>query len=132
MDKNIETIREIFACGHSALRLRTMSNFFAPNFTYKSVHRGTLNFEEFCQNFALIYANCEVEIASIEIISNRYVVALDITIIHSDTRKSSKLSAKSIFHFEGGKICNILSKYRPTPMQLVYILKSIFPFSKVG
>lgn len=132
MGGNIETIREIFACGHSAPRLRAMSKLFASDFTYKSVYRGTLNFEEYCQNFALIYASCEAEIINIEVEKHCYVVILDITIIHGDTRRSSKLSAKSIYYFKNGKIQHVISKFRPTPKQLAYILVNILPFSKGG
>lgn len=132
MDQNIEIIKQIFACGHTAPGLRAMSKHFAADFSYKSVHRGVLNFEEYCQNFALVSSYCEIEIDHIEVTDNCYEAILNINIIHSDTRSVSRMSAKSIFYFEDAIIQYIVSKYSPNAMQLAYILKNIFSFSKAG
>lgn len=129
MVMNIEIIKTVFSSVHTAPSLRALSRYYAPDFVYKGNLRGDLNFEEYCQNWAQISANTEIEVESIKNITCCYEVKLNVTIIHSDIRSSSKLTARSYIYFKDGLIQSIVSKYSPTPAQLKYILENTLPFS---
>lgn len=130
VDSNIELIKTVLFNTHTATKLRALSEFYAPDFTYKSPLRGYLNFEEHCQHLASIKASSEFEIVSISNANCCYEVELDITIIHSDSRKRSKLSARANVFFKDGIIQRMTTSYNPTAMQLAYILKNTISFTK--
>lgn len=129
LDQNVEIIKTVFSSVHTAPSLRALSRYFASDFVYKSMFRGDLNFEEFCQNYAQISATSELEIETIENITCCYEVKLNLVIIHSDARNISKMKARSYFYFKDNVVQSIVSKFTPSPKQLAYILKTILPFS---
>lgn len=130
VESNIEIIRTVLFNSHTASKLRALSDFFAPDFTYKSPLRGYLNFEEYCQHLASIKASSEFELVSLINAKCCYELELDITIIHSDSRKRSKLSARANVFFKDGIIQRMTTSYTPTARQLAYILKNTISFSK--
>lgn len=132
MDSNIEIIRTILGGSHTAPRIREASNYYAPNFTYSSPFRNKLNFEEYCQNLALVRANTEFDIKGIKDVGACYEVELGITILHGKARKKTYLSAKAECFFENGLIQHINVKYKATAVQAAYILAYTVAFSMVG
>lgn len=129
MDLNIEIIKAVLSNSHTAPRLREISNYYAPNFIYKSPFRKGLNFEEYCQNLALVRASTEFKIVRIEDVKCCYEVMMDIFIFHGSRRKRSKLSANVACFFNEGLIQMIKVKYKATPLQAAYILGNTVAFS---
>lgn len=129
MDVNIEIIRTVFLSAHTAPSLRALSKHYSPNFFCDSQLRGFMNFEQYCQNLALIRANTDIEIESIENLESYYEVKLDVAMIYGDVRKITKFKAWSHFYFKGNIIQSIVSKFTATPKQTAYMHKSIVPFS---
>lgn len=129
MESQISMIKAVLSGSHTAPRLREISSFYAPDFIYKSPFRNGLNFEEYCQNLALVRANTEFEVVSIKDVKCCLEVKLDITILHGSSRKRSKLSADVECFFKEGLIHRINVKYKATPIQAMYILANTVAFS---
>lgn len=130
MSLKLDILTTVFSHGHTASSLRLLSHYFSPNFTYKCPIRGTLNFEEFCQNMEIVSSSCEFQIKSLESFRDHYKAEFEITMIHSDIRKASVMAAQGYFHFKDDLIQSIIPKMKPSPIQMAYMLMNKFSFTK--
>lgn len=130
MDPHIEIIRKVTGCTHIAEKLRDMSGFYAADFVYVDPIKGRLNFDQHCLYLESVKQNSEFKIISIENKDSYYEMKHEVTIIHSDSWIKSTLNSTCKFYFKDGIIQKIKTSYYPTPMQLAYIIKNVFSFSK--
>lgn len=127
MESNIEIIKKVTLNTHSAEKLKTLSRYYASDFTYKDPFKRAMNFEEHCQHMEIAKQSCEFEIISIEDNGDSYEMKVGITVFHGDTKVRSQLVSRVRFYFEDGIILKIKSYYYPTPMQLLYYWKIFSP-----